>query len=266
MLSKLRSDLRDRILRVVEEVAQRQDQVAELRHREQLKTIRAEADRVIAAVRGAIHDVEVRARRDVFAAGEREAVASSARFALEAMPFAATFPHPYATLEHALTLAPAQGLALEFGVYSGQTLKMISAARGGEVYGFDSFEGLPEPWRSGFPAGAFDLDQLPDVSGAELVVGWFADTVPGFLAEHPGPVSFLHLDADLYSSTRTVLDLVGPRLQPGSIVLFDEYFNYLGWEQHEHRAWAEYVARTGTHFEYLGYTIDNEQVIARVTG
>ena len=53
---------------------------------------------------------------------------------------------------------------------------------------------------------------------------------------------------------------------PGSIVLFDEYFNYLGWEQHEHRAWAEYVARTGTRFEYLGYTIDNEQVIARVTG
>ena len=102
--------------------------------------------------------------------------------------------------------------------------------------------------------------------GAELVVGWFDDTVPGFLAEHPGPVSFLHLDADLYSSTRTVLDLVGPRLQPGSIVLFDEYFNYLGWEQHEHRAWAEYVARTGTHFEYLGYTIDNEQVIARITG
>jgi hypothetical protein len=134
------------------------------------------------------------------------------------------------------------------------------------VYGFDSFEGLPEAWRSGFPAGAFDLDQLPDVPGAELVVGWFDDTVPGFLAEHPGPVSFLHLDADLYSSTRTVLDLVGPRLQPGSIVLFDEYFNYLGWEEHEHRAWREYVARTGTRFEYLGYTIDNEQVIVRVTG
>ena len=172
MLSKLRSGLRARLLRVVEEVSQRQDQAAEQRHREQLETIRAEADRVIAAVRGAIHDVEVRARRDVFAAGEREAVASSARFALEAMPLAATFPHPHATLEHALTLAPAQGLALEFGVYSGQTLKMIAAARGGgEVYGFDSFEGLPEPWRSGFPAGAFDTDQLPDVPGAELVVG-----------------------------------------------------------------------------------------------
>ncbi|MCA1671357.1 MAG: TylF/MycF family methyltransferase, partial [Actinobacteria bacterium] len=121
-------------------------------------------------------------------------------------------------------------------------------------------EGLPEAWRSGFPAGAFDLDQLPDVPGADLVGGWFDDTLPGFL------VSFLHLDADLYSSTRTVLDLVGPRLQPGSIVLFDEYFNYLGWEEHEHRAWAEYVARTGTRFEYLGYTIDNEQVIVRVAG
>jgi hypothetical protein len=266
VLNKVRSELRDRLLRVVEEVSQRQDHVAEQRHREQLGAIRAEADRVVAAVRGAIHEMEVRARRDVFAAGEREAVASSARFALEAMPFAMRFPHPHATLEHALTVAPAHGLALEFGVYSGQTLKTISAARGGEVYGFDSFKGLPEAWRSGFPAGVFDLDQLPDVPGAELVVGWFDDTVPGFLAEHPGPVSFLHLDADLYSSTRTVLDLVGPRLQPGSIVLFDEYFNYLGWEDHEHRAWREYVARTGTRFEYLGYTIDNEQVIVRITG
>ncbi len=94
----------------------------------------------------------------------------------------------------------------------------------------------------------------------------FADTLPGFLDAHPGPVAFLHVDCDLYSSTVTVLEHVASRFVEGTVVLFDEYFNYLGWEQHEHRAWAEYVARTGTHFEYLGYTIDNEQVIVRVTG
>lgn len=229
--------------------------------------MRREVDRAISAMRDTVHDFEIRTRRDIFAAGEREAVASSAQFARERMTGARTFPHPDATLEHALSLAAPDGLALEFGVYSGRTLKIISAARGGRnVHGFDSFEGLPEAWRAGFPAGTFDVEALPDVPGAELVVGWFDATLPGFLAAHPGPVTFLHLDADLYSSTRIVLDLVGQRLQAGSVVVFDEYFNYPGWEAHEHRAWLEYVARTGTEFEYEAYTIDNEQVIVRVTG
>ena len=63
-----------------------------------------------------------------------------------------------------------------------------------------------------------------------------------------------------------MLDLAGDRLRPGSIVLFDEYFNYPNWEQHEHRAWTEFVARTGTKFEYVGYTVNNEQLIIRITG
>lgn len=244
MFRKVRHALRVRLIQVVEDV------------------VRREADRVI----GAVFEVELRARRDLLAAGDREATRSSARFAQEVMPRVATFPFPQATLEHALSLAPAEGMALEFGVFSGHTLKVIAAARDDiEVYGFDSFEGLPEDWRSGFPANTFGVDKLPEVPGAELVVGWFDATLPGFLAEHPGPVAFLHLDADLYSSTVTVLDHVGPRLQPGSIVVFDEYFNYPGWEQHEHRAWQEYVERTGTTFEYEGYTSNNEQLVVRVT-
>jgi hypothetical protein len=58
---------------------------------------------------------------------------------------------------------------------------------------------------------------------------------------------------------------VGPRLRPGSIVVFDEYFNYPGWEEHEHRAWMEYVELEGLRFGYEGYTVDHEQVVVRVT-
>lgn len=266
-MNGIRRALRDKLIRAIAEVVERQ-------HRVQVEALRTEADRVIGAIHDAarelrttMQDLDVRTRRDVLAAGEREAVISTARFVATAMPTARTFPSPDATLEHALTLAVPEGMALEFGVYSGHTLKMISAARAGRaVYGFDSFEGLPEDWRSGFLAGTFGVERLPDVPGAELVVGWFEDALPPFLAEHPGPVALLHLDADLYSSTRTVLDLVGPRLTPGSVVVFDEYFNYPGWQQHEYRAWHEYVERSGTRFEYAGYTFDNEQVIVRVTG
>lgn len=177
-----------------------------------------------------------------------------------------TFAHPIATLEHALSLAPPDGMALEFGVATGGTLTVIAAARKNEqVFGFDSFQGLPEDWRTNIPAGTFKVDQVPDVPGAELVVGLFADTLPDFFASHHGPVAFMHLDADLYSSTVTVLEHVGPRLQPGSVIVFDEYFNYPGWEQHEHRAWQEFVTKSGIEFEYVAYTRDHEQVAVVVT-
>jgi len=258
-------------MRALEEVAGRHHQIAadqaERHHREQLDALHREADRMIGALHQTIHDFEIRSRRDLFAAGERDAVASSARFAREAMTGARTFPHPDATLEHALSLVPPDGLALEFGVYSGRTLKIIAAARGGrDVHGFDSFEGLPEPWRAGFPARTFDVDQLPDVPGAALVVGWFDETLPGFLESHPGPVAFVHADADLYSSTVTILEHVGPRLRPGSVIVFDEYFNYPGWEQHEHRAWQEYLAKSGIQFRYEAYTMNDEQVVVVITG
>ncbi len=91
-----------------------------------------------------------------------------------------------------------------------------------------------------------------------------APRLPGFLAENQGPVAFLHLAADLYSATKTVLELVGSRLVTGSVVLFDEYFNYPGWQDGEHRAWMEYVDKTRLSFHYAGYTYDHEQVIVVV--
>jgi hypothetical protein len=48
--------------------------------------------------------------------------------------------------------------------------------------------------------------------------------------------------------------------------VFDEYFNYPGWEQHEHRAWQEFVARSKIRFKYVAYTCNNEQVAVVVTG
>jgi predicted O-methyltransferase YrrM len=267
VLKRLRRSVRDRLVRVVDEVvtAHRRECEAALtaHHHEYEAALTAGIDRVIRAVQ----EVEFRSRRDLGAAGEREAAASSERFARDVMPTARAFDDSIATLEHALSLAPPEGMALEFGVYLGRTLTVIADARKHNlVFGFDSFQGLPEDWRSNLPAGTFATGQLPDVAGAELVVGWFNDTLADFLAHHPDPVAFLHLDADLYSSTVTVLEHVGPRLEPGSVIVFDEYFNYPGWEQHEHRAWQEFVAKTGIKYRYEAYTYNNEQVAVVVTG
>ncbi len=211
-------------------------------------------------------EFEIRSRRDIVYAGDQDAALESNVFARENLVGAQHFGRPKETLEYALSLAPQGGMALEFGVASGNTLRTIAGARGGrEVYGFDSFDGLPEAWLNGMPAGAFARDDLPDVPGAELVVGLFADSLPGFLGTHGEHVDFLHVDGDLYSSAKTVLDLCGPRLRAGSIVHFDEFFNFPGWKRHEYRAWTEYVERTGVEFEYVAYTYSDNQVTVKIT-
>jgi hypothetical protein len=209
---------------------------------------------------------ERRQRRDIMTAMEQQAALTTAELVRREMLDVALHVHPHDTLRHAVAAAAGPGMALEFGVATGTTLRLIAETYGaGPVFGFDTFQGLPEPWRPGFDVGAFAQPELPEVDGAELVAGLFADTLADFLAEHTGPVGFVHLDADLYSSTATVLEHVGPRLVEGSVLLFDEYFNYPGWEQHEHRAWAEHVERSGLGWEYLGLTLDDEQVSVRVT-
>ncbi|MDI9916212.1 class I SAM-dependent methyltransferase [Rhodococcus sp. IEGM 1379] len=272
MFEQFRSNARTKVQRAVSEVVEDVDKRNDDRFHRVLDALThsrdevAEARKDIAGLRSRIDELEFRQRRDLAYAVDLEATASSAAFILENMRVVETFGHPHDTLRHALNLVETPGMALEFGVASGTTLKIIAdefREREGTVAGFDVFSGLPETWRTGFPVGEFAQDSIPEVPGAQLVPGLFEETLPSFLEQETGPVAFLHLDADLYSSTKTVLDLLGDRLVPGSIVVFDEFFNYPGWQHHEYRAWTEFVTRTGISFEYVGYTVDNEQVIAR---
>jgi hypothetical protein len=154
------------------------------------------------------------------------------------------------------------GLTLEFGVASGRTLTQIANATPGPVYGFDGFKGLPEDWKFGRRKGAFAREKPPAVpSNAHLVIGWFADTLPGFMAEHPDPISFMHIDCDLYSSTVDILRNTGRHLAPGSVVVFNEYFNYPGWRDHEYKAWQEWIAASGARYRYVACNARHQQVV-----
>ncbi|ATI35414.1 hypothetical protein CPI83_27615 [Rhodococcus sp. H-CA8f] len=274
MFERFRSSARTKLQRAVSEVVETADRRNADRTQQILDALAlsrdelAEARGDIAGLRSRIDELEFRQRRDLAYAVDLEATASTAEFILEHLRVAETFGHPHDTLRHALGLIEIPGMALEFGVASGTTLRIVAEAfteREGTVAGFDVFSGLPETWRTGFPVGEFAQESIPEVPGAQLVPGLFENTLPSFLNDESGPVAFLHLDADLYSSTKTVLDLLGDRLVSGSIVVFDEFFNYPGWQQHEYRAWTEFVTRTGISFEYLGYTVDNEQVIVEIT-
>lgn len=146
------------------------------------------------------------------------------------------------------------GLIMEFGVYEGATLRSIARASPERlVYGFDSFEGLPEDWEAEEKAGAFNTDPpsgLPQ--NVRLIIGSFRETVPWFMQNQSSGVAFAHIDCDLYSSTKYVLDGIGGHLAEGAILMFDEIVGYRGYRNHEIRAFAEFLIETGYSFETIG--------------
>ena len=160
------------------------------------------------------------------------------------------FTDRYELLAFSLDEAPTNGMILEFGVASGRTIRVMGGAVPDRVvYGFDSFDGLPEPC---FPLskGAFKQSELPEVpDNVELVIGMFQDTLGGFLEEHIEKAAFIHMDADLYSSTKYVLFTLGDshRIVPGTVMQFDEY-----WVEGEYRGFHEFVEHFGVKFEFIG--------------
>ena len=110
-----------------------------------------------------------------------------------------------ALLEFALQQCSGPGLYLEFGVHQGVSLNFLSSKlpEGQIIHGFDSFEGLPDKWLFGRGLGHFSTGgKLPEVGpNVRLHKGWFSDTLPPFLANESDPISFIHIDCDLYVST-----------------------------------------------------------------
>jgi hypothetical protein len=83
---------------------------------------------------------------------------------IDTIPNVHTYPLTY-VFEHMKLKHKPDTLWLEFGVASGNTINYISRFTQDTVYGFDSFEGLPEKWRDGFDKGAFDRNgNMPAVN------------------------------------------------------------------------------------------------------
>ena len=144
-----------------------------------------------AFVRGAAPSPLLRKANDsynVYEVAKWRAALQSARYFEKRLLTTLQFATRGELLSHALSLAPKAGLVLEFGVAGGESVRQIAAERGGRVYGFDSFEGLPENWFGYLRKGYF-AQPLPRVpANVTLVKGWFSDTLEDFLRQQAGPV------------------------------------------------------------------------------
>ena len=142
---------------------------------------------------------------------------------------------------------------MEFGVREGDTIGWLLEQKPGQViHGFDSWEGLPEEWKTGgkdYAAGsmAVPMPKFPD--NVHLHKGWFDQTLRPWMTENSGPVAYLHIDSDLYSSAIYVLDTLNERLVPGTLIVFDELSNFRlsgklnNWPIHEWRAMFEWMEK-----------------------
>lgn len=199
-----------------------------------------------------------------------EAQKEAAAYARDNMKDALAIMHRDDSLRIALERAPSNGLILEFGVGGGDSIRHIAALAGGRtVHGFDSFEGLPEDWVGRHEErGHYSLGGTPPEVPANVILhrGLFETTLPDFLDAHDGPCAFLHVDCDLYSSARTVLEALTPRIEPGTIILFDEYFNYPSWRDHEHKAFQEFTATNAISYDYLLWGHQEVAVVIKSVG
>jgi hypothetical protein len=151
------------------------------------------------------------------------------------------------------------GDVLEFGVFTGLSLALLSQGHAFDpkgmsrrFVGFDSFEGLPRSadaharwqpadcavnhgWHPRLPIGGRvtpevtrDLFAACGLTAPELHVGVFADSVAGVVPSRYSAIALLHLDCDLYESTRDALALTNSALQDGAMLMFDDWFHYRG--------------------------------------
>lgn len=179
------------------------------------------------------------------------------------MMFDLDMPCDDTMLERSIQRAP-DGLLMEFGVFAGASLRRLCKATPRTVYGFDSFKGLPENWRPGMGKGYFACDGPPrDLpANARIVEGLIQRTLPTFLQQHRELVAYAHIDVDVYSSAKSILAMIAPRLQRSAVLLFDEIVDAPGnWPvemqgrynaDHEARAFNEFVHETGYQFEVIG--------------
>jgi len=163
------------------------------------------------------------------------------------------------------------GLVLEFGCWKGQTIDMISNFTTNNVYGFDTFEGIDYIWNE-VDMKKFKLDNIPTKvqqldfneqykktdaiksfnKNVKFIKGLFDDTLPNFMQENNKKISFIHVDCDLYESTKTIFKYCGKNIANNCIIVLDDLFNNKGFENHEIKAFYEWVNENDIKYEWIG--------------
>ena len=153
---------------------------------------------------------------------------------------------------------------LELGVYKGKGANLFSKYVN-KLYAFDNFyKGLREDWGGmNRPKGDMKVDKLPNFnSNVVPVVGWVEDTLENFLSKHKPKINFVHFDMVTYSPTKFALERLKPYFVKGAILIFNELYNFVGWENGDYKALKE-VFQDGE-FEYKAFRINAKICVIQI--
>lgn len=153
-------------------------------------------------------------------------------------------------------------LYLEFGVFQGAATRYWSRLLlnpSSKLCGFDSFEGLPENWIPDRQKGHFSTNgKIPQIDDGrvEFIKGWFDESLSNYKCP-PHEVLVINFDADLYSSTISVLRALQIYIVPGTYIYFDE-FNH---RDHELRAFDQFINENDMNFSLVGATLGLQHTV-----
>ena len=155
---------------------------------------------------------------------------------------------------------------IEFGVFSGSSINFFSKfLKQKEIYGFDSFEGLKEDWiGTSVIKGTFDLNKkIPKLEKIVIPIqGWIEQTLPNFLEEKRPQINFMHIDVDTYETSKLILNLTKSFLEKGSIIVFDELYNFPGWQMGEYKALIEVFKKD--QFKFISFAKNGQQAVIEI--
>ncbi len=121
------------------------------------------------------------------------------------------------------------GDVAEVGAFRGVSAKLLAwMAPQRVLHLFDTFEGLPEPGekdckdfrRGQYRASEAELKEYLDGSNVRIYKGLFPGTASPLANQR---FAFVHLDGDLYESTRDSLEFFYPRMEKGGIILAHDF-------------------------------------------
>lgn len=174
-----------------------------------------------------------------------------------------------------------QGAVVECGVWRGgasmaAALQLLRMQDCRDIYMFDTFEGLTEPapvdtdftgapavgrWRRSQSVGGWCAASIDEVRRNFTTTGYpegsvhyVAGDVRSTLLEAnnlPKKISILRLDTDFYDSTLIELEVLYPLIEPGGVLIIDDYGHWNG----ARRAVEEYFSSNiRPFFHYTDYT------------
>ena len=181
-----------------------------------------------------------------------------------------------------------QGDIYLFGIWSGMSTKLISESLNDaeyyNMYGFDSFTGLPEetvgiPKYHNFDVGAYsslDLyggknackvstEILNGIGNKKLsfISGFYDDVLTKDLAKSMKPASYVDIDCDLYSSTVDILTwmLTNKLICKHTVIYFDDWGSTQEYKGGESLAWKEAVEKYGIKYTQIYHNAFGESVL-----